>query len=128
LSVVREHELLRVRQLGPACSLGLVYGNAGRWEQAAAGLEEYLDIEPHHSGALHDLAHACVKLGKGELAKEVLWKAVADPRARTGALRALVSVSLELGDRDAARGCAREASHTDVKRAADPRVRELLAE
>lgn len=126
-----EEEFLEVRQLEPgfapaAHALGLLYGEAGQWREAVTELTDCLKSDPLYPGALTDLAHAYVQLGQGEVANTVLEAAARYPGAGTEALRALVAVNLELGDRERARRWAREASDLGEALAADPRVVELL--
>jgi tetratricopeptide (TPR) repeat protein len=128
-----EAEFRRIREIDPsfapaAYSLGLLAGEAGRWEDAARALGDCLKLDPLYPGALTDLAHAYVKLDKGNVANIVLEAATKYPGARPEALRALVAVNLELNDQDTARRWAREASATDPALANDPRVRALLTQ
>ena len=126
-----EQELVKVCELDPgfapaAYALGLVYGNAERWREAVKALSACVKADPTYPGALHNLAHAYVRLGQRDIAMTVLEAAVNYPGARTEALRALVSVSLEGGDRETARRWARVASAEDPEVAADRRVQEIL--
>jgi predicted CXXCH cytochrome family protein len=126
-----EAALLELRRRAPgfapaAYALGLLYGHEGRWRDAVVSLRECLELDPAHPGALHDLAHAHVQLGQGNIATVVLQTASRHPATRREALRALVSVSLALGDAAAARRWAREAADDDPELTADARVQALL--
>jgi Flp pilus assembly protein TadD len=123
-----EHAVERNPGFAPSqCALGSLQGSAGRWAEAASSLEECLRLEPTSPGALGDLAHAYVELGREDVARRVLEAAVTFPGAETEALRALVAINLRLGDREGARRWALQASMSDAALAADPRVRDLLA-
>ena len=109
-------------------ALGLAYGDAGDWREAVRHLTECLKLSPYYPDALYNLGHAYVRLEQAELANHVLEQALTHPRARVEALRTLVSVNLEIEDRDTARHWAKIATDEIEGFSELPEVKELLSE
>jgi tetratricopeptide (TPR) repeat protein len=128
-----ETEFLELRRRVPdfapaAYSLGLLYGTAGRWNEAVESLRDCRAIDASYPGALTDLAHAYVKLGEAATALDLLERAATVAETGPEAMRALIDVNLELGNREAARRWAVKATKDDPGGAPAARLRAPLAE
>jgi len=107
--------------------VGRLQRKQGEARLAIAAFSECLRVQRDFPGALFELAHAYVEFEQGELAKHVLGAALEQPYSRKEALAALISVSIELGERDEAKYWAKMAVGEFDEFLEDPTVAELVA-
>ena len=82
-----------------AFALGLLYGQMGRWQEAARALARCLEEDPAYPRARYNRALALAKAGETTAALDELERAADDPAARAEAVRTLVDLSRQVNDK-----------------------------
>jgi len=107
-------------------ALGLLYGQMGKWPEAARALGRCLEEDPAYPRARYNRALALAKAGQTSAALEELELAADDPAARTEAVRTLVDLARQVNDKERLQRWLLEAARIDRDAAVDPGARELL--
>jgi tetratricopeptide (TPR) repeat protein len=109
-----------------AFALGLLYGQMGRWQDAAQALARCLDEDPSYPRARYNRALALAKAGDSIAALDELERAAEDPAAHAEAVRTLVDLSRQVNDKARLERWVVEAARLDRDAARNPGARELL--
>jgi tetratricopeptide (TPR) repeat protein len=109
-----------------AFALGLLYGQMGRWPDAARALARCLEEDPAYPRARYNRALALAKAGDTTAALDELERAADDPTARPEAVRTLVDLSRQVNDKARLERWVLEAARLDRDAAVQPGARELL--
>jgi tetratricopeptide (TPR) repeat protein len=109
-----------------AFALGLLYGQMGRWQDAAQALARCLEEDPSYPRARYNRALALAKAGDSTAALDELERAAEDPASHAEAVRTLVDLSRQVNDKERLERWVVEAARLDRDAAKDPGARELL--
>ena len=107
-------------------ALGLLYGQMGRWQDAAKALARCLEEDPTYPRARYNRALALAKAGDTTAALDELERAAEDPASHAEAVRTLVDLSRQVHDKARLERWVVEAARIDRDAARDPGARELL--
>ena len=111
-----------------AFALGLLYGQQGRWREAAAALERCVAAAPSYPRARYNLGLAYAKAGEEPRALDVLEQAANDPATHEEAVRTIIDVARATNDRQRLQRWVLEAARLDPSVEEDPSLRDLLGQ
>jgi len=109
-----------------AFALGLLYGQMGRWQDAAKALARCLEEDQSYPRGRYNRALALAKAGDTTAALDELERAAEDPASHAEAVRTLVDLSRQVHDKARLERWVVEAARIDRDAARDPGARELL--
>ena len=107
-------------------ALGLLYGQMGRWQDAAQALARCVEEDPSYPRARYNRALALAKAGDTTAALDELERAAEDPASHAEAVRTLVDLSRQVHDKERLERWVVEAARIDRDAVRDPGARELL--
>jgi len=109
-----------------AFALGLLYGQMGRWSDAARALEQCLQEDPAYPRARYNLALALAKDGQPTRALDELERAAEDPTSRREAILTLVDLARQVHDKPRLERWVVEAAKLDPSVAENPELQGML--
>ncbi|TMA85738.1 MAG: tetratricopeptide repeat protein [Deltaproteobacteria bacterium] len=105
-----------------AFALGLLYGQQGRWREAAAALERCVAAAPSYPRARYNLGLAYAKAGEAPRALDVLEQAADDPATHEEAVRTIIDLARATNDRQRLQRWVLEAARLDPSVEEDPKA------
>jgi tetratricopeptide (TPR) repeat protein len=107
-------------------ALGLLYGQLGRWKDAADALGRCLAEDPTYPRARYNRALALARAGETKEALDELERAAEDPAMRPEAVMALVDIARQVNDKPRLERWIAEAARLDPNVMENPELAPLL--
>ncbi|MCW5889411.1 MAG: tetratricopeptide repeat protein [bacterium] len=107
-------------------ALGLLYGQMGRWRDAADALGRCLEEDPSYPRARYNRALALARAGETKAGLDELERAAEDPATRPEAVMALIDIARQVNDRPRLERWVAEAARLDPSVMENPELAPLL--